>query len=113
MIIRLLLIIVTLSASVNAVFSQMPDSDQKPMPAVFNKYCSTTLGSNVFVFDPSMDMKEIQTVIDTLFRRQTVRRSEFSKNRFALLFKPGKYKLDVTVDYYMHVIGRLESITSM
>jgi len=107
--IRLLLIIVTLSASVSAVFSQMPDSDQKPMPAVFDKYCNSPLGKNVFVFDPSMDMKEIQTVIDTLFKRQTVRRSEFSKNRFALLFKPGKYNLDVKVDYYMHVIGLGES----
>ncbi|HEY3372534.1 MAG TPA: glycoside hydrolase family 16, partial [Prolixibacteraceae bacterium] len=33
------------------------------------------------------------------------RKSEFSKNRYALLFKPGTYNLDVRVGYYMHVIG--------
>jgi hypothetical protein len=52
-----------------------------------------------------MDMKEIQVVIDTIFNRQSARRSEFSKNRYALLFKPGHYKLDVRVDYYMQVLG--------
>jgi hypothetical protein len=90
-------------------FSQDRESNQLPMPASFEKYHVSYLGENVFVFDPSMDMKEIQTVIDTLFKRQTVRRSEFSMNRFALLFKPGKYILDVKVDYYMHVIGLGES----
>ncbi|MBK7627340.1 MAG: coagulation factor 5/8 type domain-containing protein [Bacteroidales bacterium] len=69
------------------------------------KYNHQLLGENVFVFDPSMDMKDIQTVIDTLFKRQSARRSEFSKNRYALLFKPGTYNLDVKVDYYMHVAG--------
>lgn len=69
------------------------------------KYNHQLLGENVFVFDPSMDIKDIQTVIDTLFKRQTVRRSEFSKNRYALLFQPGTYNLDVKVDYYMHVAG--------
>jgi hypothetical protein len=56
-----------------------------------------------------MDMKEIQAVIDTIFARQSVRRSEFSKNRYALLFKSGKYDLDVKVDYYMQVLGLGES----
>jgi predicted heme/steroid binding protein len=69
------------------------------------KYNHQLLGENVFVFDPSMDMKDIQTVIDTLFKRQSGRRSEFSKNRYALLFKPGTYNLDVKVDYYMHIAG--------
>jgi predicted heme/steroid binding protein len=73
------------------------------------KYNNQVLGENVFVFDPSMDMKDIQTVIDTLFKRQSARRSEFSKNRYALLFKPGTYNLDVKVDYYMHVAGLGES----
>ena len=65
----------------------------------------TLLGENTFVFDPAMDMKEIQILIDTLHARQTARKSEFSKNRYALLFKPGTYKLDIRVGYYMHIIG--------
>ena len=31
--------------------------------------------------------------------------NEFSKNRYALLFKPGTYKLDIRVGYYTHVMG--------
>ena len=56
-----------------------------------------------------MDKKEIQTVIDTIFTRQSARRSEFSTNRYALLFKPGKYDLDIRVEYYMQILGLGES----
>jgi len=79
------------------------------LPVSFEKYSNSQLGVNVFVFDPGMDMKEIQAVIDTIFARQSVRRSEFSLNRYALLFKPGKYNLDIKVDYYMQVLGLGES----
>jgi hypothetical protein len=69
------------------------------------KYNNSSLGENVFVFDPAMDIKEIQILIDTIFNRQSGRKSEFSKNRYALLFKPGRYNLDVKVGYYMQVLG--------
>jgi hypothetical protein len=74
-------------------------------PAIFKKFNSSTLGENVFVFDPGMNMKEVQTLLDTIFLRQTGRKGEFTKNRYALLFKPGRYELDVRVDYYMQVLG--------
>ena len=90
-------------------FSQTTASSGSRLPASFEKYTKSPLGENVFVFEPGMDMKEIQTVIDTIFARQSARRSEFSKNRYALLFKPGKYDLDVKVDYYMQVLGLGES----
>jgi hypothetical protein len=73
------------------------------------KYNHQLFGKNVFVFDQAMDMKDIQTVIDTIFIRQSGKRSEFSKNRYALLFKPGTYNLDIKIDYYMHVAGLGES----
>ena len=79
------------------------------MPAGFEKYNNSSLGENVFVFEPSMDMTEIQKLIDTIHVRQSSRKSEFSKNRYALLFKPGKYNLDVKVSYYMQVMGLGES----
>ena len=83
--------------------------DSNPLPesikTIAAKSHQPLLGENVFVFDPSMDMKEIQTLIDTLHARQTGRKGEFSKNRYALLFKPGTYNLDVRVGYYMHVLG--------
>ena len=75
------------------------------LPAYAGKYNSTSLGPNVFVFDPSMDIKEIQGVLDTIFARLTIRPSEFTNSRFAIMFKPGSYKLDVKLDYYMQVLG--------
>lgn len=89
--------------------SQVPGSSGRSLPENFKKYNVPSLGENVFVFEPTMDMKEIQTVIDTIFARQSARRSEFSTNRYALLFKPGKYDLDVKVEYYMQVLGLGES----
>lgn len=60
-------------------------------------------GRNVLVFDPSMDMKKIQATIDSIFAGQS--KAEFSRNRYAFLFKPGKYDLDIQIGYYMSVIG--------
>ncbi len=67
------------------------------------------LGENVFLFDPGMDMDHLQAVIDTIADRLTGRDGEFSKNRYALLFKPGEYHLDIRVGYYMQVLGLGES----
>lgn len=82
---------------------------QEFLPSYSEKYNNPSLGKNVFVFDPSMDMKEIQNLLDTIHSLQTGRKSEFSINRYALLFKPGKYYLDVKVGYYMQVLGLGES----
>jgi hypothetical protein len=71
----------------------------------FEKFTDTLLGPNVFIFNPEMDMKEIQEVIDTVFKLQTAPGAEFTVNRFAFLLKPGRYDLDVKVDYYTQVLG--------
>jgi len=84
------------------------DAGSRNVP-LFEKFNSPLLGENVFVFSPEMDMKEIQAVLDTLFLRQSARRSEFSTHRYALMFRPGEYHLDVRVDYYMQVVGLGES----
>lgn len=73
--------------------------------AIAAKCNQTLLGKNTFVFDPAMDMKEVQTLIDSIHAGQVYPTNEFSKNRYALLFKPGTYHLDVRVGYYMHVMG--------
>jgi len=81
----------------------------KPLPenvkAIAARYNKTLLGENAFVFDPAMDMHEIQTLIDSIYAGQIFPANEFSKNRYALLFKPGTYHLDVRVGYYMHIMG--------
>jgi hypothetical protein len=58
-------------------------------------------GPNVFVFDPSMS--DVQKHVDRVFARQE--KSQFGLDRYALLFKPGKYDLDVQVGFYTHVAG--------
>ena len=68
-----------------------------------SKFTNKIFGENVFVFDDSMEMDKIQQKIDEIHQGQKY--DEFSDNRFALLFKPGTYNLDVTVDYYVQASG--------
>jgi hypothetical protein len=90
-------------------YSQNQNLSQGKPSADPDSYSQSSFGENVFVFDAGMDMNKIQIFIDTLFNRQAGRKSEFSKNRYALLFKPGKYNLDVKVGYYMQILGLGES----
>ena len=58
-------------------------------------------GPNVLIFDQSMTA--ILARIDAIFAGQE--RGQFNANRYALLFKPGKYELDVKVGFYTQVSG--------
>ena len=58
-------------------------------------------GPNVLIFDPSMT--NIQSRLDAVSSRQE--RSQFGTNRYAYLFKPGNYHLDVRVGFYMQILG--------
>jgi hypothetical protein len=58
-------------------------------------------GPNVLIFDPAMT--NIQSRMDAVFRKQE--RNQFGPDRYAYLFKPGKYDLDVQVGFYMQVLG--------
>lgn len=75
------------------------------IPSFAVKYNNQVFGNNTFIFDPQMDMKEIQTLIDSLYSQQHPRTSEFGENRYALMFKQGNYQLDIKVGYYMSYIG--------
>ena len=61
------------------------------------------LGPNVLIFDPSMPAKEIQERIDKVYAVEE--KSEFGPARYALLFLPGKYHVDVPVGFYTQVLG--------
>jgi len=89
--------------------AQAIDSFQKNRTDYTGKYNHSIFGENVFVFEPEMNMKEIQTILDTIYNRQATKKSEFNKNRYAIFFKPGTYTLDVKVGYYMQVYGLGES----
>jgi hypothetical protein len=60
-------------------------------------------GPNVLVFTPSMPAAEIQRQIDQVYAVQ--RNSEFGSARYALLFLPGDYHVDVPVGFYTEVLG--------
>jgi hypothetical protein len=64
---------------------------------------TSIFGKNVLVFDDSMDMDSITMMLQALHKQQKY--NEFGSERYALLFKPGTYNLDVTVDYYVQALG--------
>ncbi len=60
-------------------------------------------GPNVLVFTPTMSQAAMQQQIDKVYAIQ--RRNEFGPQRNALLFLPGKYKVDVPIGFYTEVMG--------
>jgi hypothetical protein len=61
------------------------------------------LGENVLVFDPSMSSDSIQAKLDSVYGEQE--ENQFGDGRYALLFRPGSYDVDVKVGYYTQVLG--------
>lgn len=61
------------------------------------------LGPNVFVVDPSMPAPVVQARLDAIFRQQE--RAHFTDRRYAVLFKPGRYRVDVNVGFFTQVAG--------
>jgi hypothetical protein len=67
-------------------------------------------GPNVIVFNPSMPVAEVQQQIDKVYAIQ--QHSEFGPARYALLFLPGKYDVDVMPDS-VHITGNVHSDASL
>lgn len=61
------------------------------------------LGTTVLIFDPAMPQADIQRQIDKIYAVE--RRNEFGPERYAILFLPGKYHVDVPVGFYTQVLG--------
>lgn len=61
------------------------------------------LGPNVVIVDPSMARDDIQVRLDAIFRAQE--RAHFTDARYAVLFKPGRYAVDVNVGFFTQVAG--------
>jgi hypothetical protein len=67
-----------------------------------------SLGSNVYVFTPSMSQSSIQSQLNTISSAQVS--NQFGTQRYALLFEPGTYgstadPLTFTVGFYTEVAG--------
>ena len=58
-------------------------------------------GPNVLILEPGQ--ADSQQRIQAVFKEQE--RAQFGSGRYALLFKPGRYELDVPVGFYTHVAG--------
>lgn len=61
------------------------------------------LGPNALVFDASMPADVIQARVNEV--HDLMRTAQFGADRFALLFAPGTYDVDVPVGYYTQVSG--------
>ncbi|MGC1615811.1 MAG: coagulation factor 5/8 type domain-containing protein [Candidatus Acidiferrum sp.] len=61
------------------------------------------LGPNVYIFGP--ESSNVQDTISSIYAMQMGKAGEFDENRYAFLFKPGAYNLDVRVGYYTQVAG--------
>ncbi|MBN1410976.1 MAG: discoidin domain-containing protein, partial [Spirochaetales bacterium] len=60
-------------------------------------------GPNVYIFDPSMSSSSIQSINDTIYNQQAG--NQFGSQRYAFLFKPGSYNVNVAVGFYTSVVG--------
>jgi hypothetical protein len=61
------------------------------------------LGPNVVIIDPTMSQTAVQARIDAIFAEQE--RAHFTDARYAILFKPGHYRLDVNVGFFTQILG--------
>ena len=64
---------------------------------------TTIFGPNVYVFDPDMPAGDVQRVANDIFKK--MESNQFGPEGYALLFKPGTYKVDFNVGFYTHVAG--------
>lgn len=60
-------------------------------------------GPNVLVLDPAMPGDTMQAAIDAIFARQES--AHFTDRRHAILFRPGRYAVDVRVGFFTQVLG--------
>jgi hypothetical protein len=76
----------------------MPDPDPNPNPNT-----PPDFGPNTIIFDPSMSAASIQSRLNSVFGQ--MESNHFGPQRYALLFKPGTYNVDVNVGFYTQVLG--------
>ncbi len=68
-----------------------------------NSAAHPDFGPNVLLFDPSMPSSDIQSHIYKVYATQ--QHSEFGTARYALLFQPGEYHVDIPIGFYTQVLG--------
>jgi hypothetical protein len=64
---------------------------------------SAPFGPNVYVYSPKTPASVVQAQINKVYAEQ--QNSEFGTGRYAFLFLPGEYKVDITIGFYTQVLG--------
>ncbi|GHO46094.1 glycoside hydrolase family 55 protein [Ktedonospora formicarum] len=100
----------TIFAALLLAFIWMVTSSGAPMAqaATLAPARTSTFGSNVYIFNPSMPQSDIQATVDTIAKQQVS--NQFGEQRYALLFEPGTYgsssePLNFQIGYYTTVAG--------
>jgi hypothetical protein len=81
----------------------LPPEPPPPSGNGCGRFTDPTLGPNVCVFDASASMTEIQSTLDGIANQ--MEGNEFGDERYAIVFKPGAYSVDVKVGFYTQVLG--------
>lgn len=93
--------VISVLAIMTSLYSIHPEVSEAATP--ISGANSTIFGPNVYVFDPSMSTADIQNVSTTIFNKQET--NQFGSERYALLFKPGSYNVNIREGFYTHVAG--------
>ncbi|WP_051951831.1 hypothetical protein [Actinacidiphila yeochonensis] len=89
-----------LATTVPAAGAAAPADADAPVRA--RRAAQPDLGPNVRVFDPRTPAEEIQAALDAAAEQAG---AEFGTGRYAFLFKPGSYDVDVRLGCYTSVAG--------
>jgi hypothetical protein len=89
----------TLQSSTTVPYAGPPTSVAIPPPI----QQAFDFGPNVLIFDPTMPSATIQSQIDHVFYIQ--QSNEFGAERYAILFKPGCYSLNIQIGFYTTILG--------
>ena len=97
----------TCAVAATASFIPAPLAGAKALPKQLNSG-QPNFGENVYVFNPSMPLSQIQSTVDSIATQQIP--NQFGIQRYALLFEPGTYgssttPLNFQVGYYTMVAG--------
>ena len=85
------------------IFGQLALATSTVVAANAKSPAAPDFGPNVLVFNPSTPPATIQEQIDKIYSVQ--QHSEFSTARYAMLFLPGEYHVDIPVGFYTQVLG--------
>jgi hypothetical protein len=96
-----------LPACIAALLGSSPSLAADTPPAPANVTSDTPdFGPNVRIFDPSTPTATIQAALDAAFDSQLLSpTAQFGPQRFAFLFKPGRYDVTARLGYYTAVQG--------